>query len=196
MVQLVMSVQGKGIKDLERATRVLGSKKSHRGFSMAINRTGRKGFTQVKRAVSKQAGLTQKKTIRYGNINQQFANPGKLAHKIISTGGEVPLKAFKARETRKGVKASPFGKRQLFDGTFIKSGWWPNRRGAVGNGHVFTPDTSTNRAGRPFSRTPSGVRIPQQIVIDESKAAFERNAASLPKNINHIITRMTKGVIS
>ena len=194
---LVMSVQGDGIMKLEKATRILGSeKKARRAYSMSINRVGRKGFTKVKRVVAKQVKLTQKKVVQYGNVKQNFAHSAKLEHRITSRGGEVPLKEFRARETKRGVVANPMGKRQLFEHTFIKSGWWPTRHGPVGNGHVFSPDLSTNKAGRAFKRTRSGVSIPIQIVEDQSKAAFNANAKALPIEINKMIRKMTGGVVS
>ncbi len=181
---------------LTQAAKILGSeKKARRGYRMAINRRGGKAFTQVKHAVSKQAGLTQKHAIRYGNIKRHSASHINLEYRIVSRGGEVPLKAFKARESARGVKAAPFGKRQLFAHTFIEGGLWPRRTGPVGGGHVFTPSGGAHW-GRPFTKAHSEVYIPVEIVKDESEEAFNEAAKGLPRDIETIIGKMTKGVIS
>ena len=105
------------------------------------------------------------------------------------------MKHFKARETAKGVSAAPMGKRQVFEHTFMRGGLWPKRTGFVGQGHVFTPSASS-RWGRTFTPTQSGVLIPEQIVKDESKAAWDRAVQGLDNEVERIITKMTKGVIS
>src|SRR5690606_7015065 len=111
-----------------------------------------------------------------------------LTYEMRASGGDVALKYFDPRETRKGVSARPFGKRQVFPSTFMKGGRFPNRKGMVFNGHVMKrvgPDRF------PIEVQKSGVIIPEQMVSGETAAAFQRVVREvLPRRVEHELWRL------
>lgn len=159
----------------------------------AVNHTGDKARTVVTRTLAQQTGL------RYGVIRKAIkverASYQSLDYVMTTHGGDISLKYFKARETRAGVTASPFGKRQLFAGTFMKGGRFPNRVTAKGlNGHVYEPDRSVSKWGRPVSLVNSGVIIPAEMVKGETLSAFTDVVdRELPGRVMHEIDFLVPG---
>ncbi|PTW53907.1 minor tail protein Z (GPZ) [Breoghania corrubedonensis] len=179
--------EGGGVVRLAAAARnTLGSNKARAAFRRGINRTGDKTFTIVRRVVAKQVGLSQSKVTKKGGLQRIRANYQALEYLIISRGGFISLKEFKARQVRRGVSAAPWGKRQVF-----KSAFGP-RIGALG-GHVFHR-TSADRF--PIEKM-WGPAVPKEIVKDESRKAFDETAArELPPKIEHEIRRLMQGTAS
>ena len=143
----------------------------------ALNHTGDKARTQMVRALTTQTGLKRQVIVRALHATRAAhggpldgLGSGALSYAINSKGGDVKLQHFNARETKAGVSAAPHGKRQVFGGTFIKGGRFPNRKKAAGLwGHVW------ERAGKsrtPLSLVKSGVIIPQEMVEGQTRAAF------------------------
>ena len=106
----------------------------------------------------------------------------------------MALKYFGARETRRGVSAAPFGSRQVFSGTFIKPGRFPNRITMKKGGQVF------ERAGMsrfPIDKQKSGVVIPNEMVKGLTADAFERiGQAKLAEKVARHVKLITKGVLT
>ena len=98
------------------------------GMIRAVNHTGDKARTQMRRVLVDQTGLKMK-TIRKAVTSKRAFNGG--AYEIKSRGGDVRLMFFGARETQKGVSAAPWNKRQIYPGSFMKGGLFPNRKGMV-----------------------------------------------------------------
>jgi hypothetical protein len=99
---------------------------------------------------------------------------------------------FKARETRKGVSAQPFGRRQVFASTFMKAGFWPSRVSKPGwNGQVFI----RNAAGS-FDKVKSGVYIPKEMTQGATARAWEQGTGKLQGRIDHEVRRATRGAVS
>lgn len=195
-----------GIKRVENAMGRLDGMQKHLALQRALNHTGDKARTQVGRTLAKQTGLPYGvirkalKTNKASGARQEFfggpavvsAN-ASLSYAITSRGGDISLKYFKARETRAGVTAAPFGQRRLFARSFIKGGRFPNRVTAKGlNGHVYL---RTGQGRGPLELQDSGVIIPAEMVSGASAKAFvEVVDRDLPDRVMHEIAIIAPGV--
>lgn len=152
----------------------------------AANHTGQKAKTKVVRALTKQTGL-KRKTIAKA-VKEYKANPTHMMYEMHAKGGDIALKYFAPRETRAGVSANPFGKRQVFAGHFIKGGRFPNRSNPIIGGHVF------ERRGRerlPIDKIKSGVIIPDEMIKGETQEAFESTVRQeLAPRLYHELKRL------
>ncbi len=159
-------------------------------LARAINHTGDKAKTAMTSALTVQTGL--KKTIIVKALKVTRATAGSQAYTIRSAGGDVSLKYFGARETRGGVSAAPWGKRQVYAGTFMKGGRFPNRVAAARlNSQVFKREG----AGRtPIVKQKSGLFIPNEMVSGATAVAFDVVAQrDLPDRLAHELLRMIGG---
>ena len=201
-----------GIQRMGNMLGVLNGHQKHLSLQRAVNHTGDKARTQVIRALAKQTGLNYgviKKAVRTGrawgaseNASQFVDGRGSLEYVLSSKGGDISLKYFKARETRQGVTAAPFGKRKLFAGAFMSSGRRPNRKMAGKlNGHVYEPVNSQATGKSSWKRRirflDSGVVIPGEMLKGASRDAFMRVVdAELAKRVMHEMNRLTGGIFS
>lgn len=187
------------ITDLVRfdnALKALDDKTMRKVATRALNRTGDMGRTRVVKGLALRTGLPNKVVLRYLRVKR--AEWGALEYRITARGNDISLRHFRPRETRKGVVASPFGKRTLFPGRFMKAGLFPNRV-VVGkfNGHVFEPVGGSNAWGRPFERTQSGVVLSDEMVKEASASVWRKTVSEvLPRRLGHEIEAVTSGVIS
>lgn len=140
-----------------------------------VNQVGNRAKTQVIRALTRQTGLPRK-TIVTAIGKPATARPGRLAYEMQTAGGNIRLKYLKPRETRAGATAIPWNKRQLFAGTFILGGQFPNRHGLVRDGHVMR-----RIGGRKLTFARSGMFIPVEMTTGATAVAFEQTAAPLLK---------------
>lgn len=140
-----------------------------------INKVGDRVRTQVVRTLTKQTGLP-KKTIQKAVVTYG-ASPGKYLYTMKSAGGDIRLRFFKPRETRKGVVARPFGKHTLFAGTFMKGGKFPRRVEVA----ELSPDVwrRLNKSGTRITQQRSGVRIPVEMITGATGEAFDKMAGPL-----------------
>lgn len=152
----------------------------------AVNHTGDKARTAVRRVLVIQTGL-KPKTINKAVQSTRASAKGNPSYVIKSRGGNIRLKYFAPRETRLGVTAAPWGKRKLYATTFMKGGQFPNRVALKLNGAVVM------RAGRqrkPLVTPKSGLFIPKEMVTGASaQAFFDVVSTSLPARIAHEIKR-------
>lgn len=188
-----IEVTGDGARQFAELVRDLGNRtKVNTAAARALNHTGKVVRTRVYRTLAKQTGLkvaTTNKAMKPIN-----ATPSRLEYRIHGRGGDISLRHFKARETRKGVSAAPMNQRKVFPTTFIKGGFFPNRKTLGMNGQVFKPLPGSKQWGRPFEKQRSGVRIPEQMVAGETARAFRETVAQrLPARIAHEIQRLSKG---
>lgn len=192
----VLSIRWRDIEGMRRTENALGKLDDFdrsTAIRRAVNHTGDKAKTVVTRTLAKQTGLpyrTIKKAIKVDRADYR-----SLEYSLTTSGGDISLKYFKARETRGGVTAAPFGKRTLFPGTFMKGGRFPNRVTARGlGGHVYSPDRSASRWYRPVSFVDSGVIIPREMIKDETARAFNTTVArDLPNRTMHEISFLVPG---
>ncbi|MFG1332034.1 phage tail protein [Xanthobacter autotrophicus] len=175
---LAISVEWQGLAHiremLERAARV-----SPQAVSRALNRTAEKARTDVTRALVKQTGL------KFGAVRKATslwrASPGSLSAEIRAKGGYTSLREFGARQTKKGVSAAPWGRRQVFDHAFIVK-----RYGA----HVYKREGARRF---PILKL-YGPAIPVEMVKGASRDAFFRAVESeLPKRLDRELSRVLGG---
>ncbi len=194
---------------MEEATRALGSKaRAGTAFARALNRTGDTVRNEAGRKLSEQTGLpktTGKKAYRQGG---ERASPSSLSYIVHGQGGQVSVKYFKPRETALGVSAAPRNNRQVFVGSFMRAGWWPNRISKpnwngqvfyrVGDGHSYAglKSKGAKRSGTKFLKAKTDVVIPTEMVQGLAGDAWRDGARRLQPRIEHEVRAMTKGVVS
>jgi hypothetical protein len=193
MANISVTVRGDGIQKLEDAIKALGEKKARKAYRMAVNDAGAKTKTATGRALSKQTGLKIGVTRRA--LRPMRASDGNLSYKLEGQGGDISLKFFGPKETDDGVSASPFGKRQVFVGSFLSGGRWPGgRKGLIAGGHAFF---RSGAARMPIANVQSGVVIPAEMVKGATADTFSKiGLAELRTRVDHHVRRMTKGVVT
>lgn len=156
--------------------------KTPRIIKLAVNHTGAKATVAMRKALVPQTGLKRR------TLDKAVKGaPSGGGYVIRAQGGDVRLKYFAARETAKGVSAAPWNKRRVYSSTFIRSGWWPNRRGAIANGHVLQ---RVGAAKLPVRVVRSGLFIPTEMVSGQSEAAFYKTLdTDLAPRIAHELGR-------
>lgn len=156
-----------------------------------INQVGNRAKTQVIRNLTKQTGLPRK-TIVKAVGNPAPARAERMSYELRTRGGYIRLKYLAPRETRRGVTAKPWGKRQLFARTFMKGGAFPDRKVvAQFNGNVFR---RLNTSGTKLTQARSGMRIPTEMTTGATRAAFERTAGPLlQERVERALARHFRG---
>lgn len=195
MAGLRLTVVGNGMHRFEEAVETLGEKRARVAYRRAINEAGRDTKAPTTRALAKQTGL------KYGVVRRALretkASASTLTYVLRGQGGDIALKHFGAKETRKGVTAAPFGQRRLFPGRFMKGGFFPKRKTLKLGGHVFRPNFGTKKWGRDFTLQKSGVIIPNEMVTGITAEAFQRiGQQKLGEKVARHIRLSTKGVLS
>lgn len=147
-----------------------------------INQVGARAKTQVIRNLTKQTGLPRKTIVKaVGEPNK--AGGKKLSYEMVTRGGQVRLKYLSPRETKPGVVAKPFGKRTLFQHTFMLGGQFPNRHGGKFDGHVMRRTGFGKRTdgstGVRLTQVRSNVVIPTEMTTGATAAAFNKIAGPL-----------------
>lgn len=187
-----------GINRFHKATKALSDRQMRTALSRAVNHTGGVTRTQVREKLARQTGL-KLKTIRKA-VRSNKSNAGTLTYTMKSFGGDISLKYFSAKETRRGVTAKPFGKKTQFAGHFIKAGRFPLARRVLPrklNGHVFEPTGTSTRWGRSIELRKSGVVIPEQMVTGKTADAFAQTSAQrLPDRVAYEVRQLTGGVVT
>ncbi|CAK00982.1 hypothetical protein [Bartonella tribocorum] len=98
---------------------------------------------QVERFTEKQVtdiSSAQIKRIRRGVYIKDKATAQFLETDIIGSGTPIPLKFFKARETKRGVTYTLFKKKEILPHGFIMGGSFPKRVELKMGGNVFQRD--------------------------------------------------------
>ncbi|WP_139413551.1 hypothetical protein [Bartonella mastomydis] len=98
---------------------------------------------QVERFTEKQVAdlsSAQPKRVKKGVYIKDKATAQFLETDIIGSGTPIPLKFFKAKETKRGVTYKLFGKKQILPHGFIKGGSFPKRVDLKMGGNVFQKD--------------------------------------------------------
>lgn len=179
-----------GLKKFERAMNILGGTGMNIIGSRAVNWTGDRTRTKVRIALRQQTGLKRKTIVKA--IKVERSTPTTLRYEMRGRGGDIALKHFGARETRKGVSAAPFGRRRVFPGTFIRGGTFPARKDIGKGGQVFKR-TSTRRT--PIEKQLSGVVIPAEMIKGKTKLAFDITSRQLDTRMAHELRVATDGVV-
>jgi hypothetical protein len=154
-------------------------------LNRAVNHTGSKALTQMRRVLVDQTGLKRKTLLRAVKGTKAF---GPRPYVIRSKGGDIRLQFFGARETRKGVSAAPWNERRIYPSTFTKGGRFPNRVG-LNLGGVVMKRVGKHR--KPLQTIRSGLFIAEEMVKGQSEAAFYATIdRDLPDRIAHELYRV------
>lgn len=133
-------------------------------LATAVSTVGPQATSAMKRVLPGQTGLKAK------TINKALKGRSSGAVYVIrSHGGNIRLKFFNPRETAKGVTAAPWSSRRLYPATFIRAGWWPNRKQPIAGGQVLQ---RVGRSKYPIKVVRSGLFIPEEMVKGASASAF------------------------
>ena len=156
-------------------------------INRAVNRTGEMARTQMVKVLVPQTGLKYRAVRSALKLTKAGSSSGSAV--IKSRGGDIRLKFFGPRETRKGTSAAPRSRRQVFAGTFMKGGLFPDRKTIrFGKGQVFKRVGSSRL---PIVHARSGVFIPEEMIRDASATAFYSTVARvLPDRLAHELLRM------
>ena len=200
---LTLTITGDGLVRLHQAVKALGEQKARVAYSRAINHTGRVAGTETGRALADQTGLPKSTGRKAVTRKVDRSQPSTLTYTIHGKGGDVSLRYFKPRETRKGVTASPWNKRQLYPSSFMRAGWWPKRVSKQNwNSQVFrrtgiVKKTDAHPGGMDqFEKVKSGLFVPTEMVRGEVAATWNRSAQRLQRRVVHEVRRVTKGVVT
>jgi hypothetical protein len=182
-------IDTKEIANVERVFREAGPK-APIVIARALNRTGDMTVTQVVRALTEQTGLKRKTIVKA--VKKKRARVGALRYELKSRGGNVALKYFGARETRRGVSAAPWNARKVFPGTFMRGGRFPARVALKMGGHAFA---RTGASRLPIAKQKSGLFIPNEMVEGKTAEAFLRTVhAVLPARLQHELAVLLGGI--
>jgi hypothetical protein len=164
----------------------LAQQRAPAAIGRAIKRTGDMTATRVVRSLTAQTGLKRPVIVRA--VKKQ---PAGMQYRLKTRGGNVALKYFKARETRKGVSAAPWNARRVFTGTFIKGGLFPKRKALNLGGQVFA---RTGASRVPIAKQKSGLFIPTEMISGATRATFLNAVRTiLPPRLQHEISAILKG---
>jgi len=169
-----IDIETAGIKDLSRLYMSMGGYRKRKITARALNRVGSMARTQHVRYIAKSSGARSTTVRRFMRTKRADAGgSGRQTYEMQFTGGYLSLKEFRPRQTRRGVSASPWGKRQRFKGTFL------NRK--MG-GHVYKREGS---ARFPIKKL-YGPAIPMEAAMaDAQQVVNEVARAHLPRRIEH-----------
>lgn len=109
----------------------------------AVNRTAVTIRSESVRAIARRMGVTQKPVRDRSRIRRAAPKPSQLHATVTFRGRSFNLIRFKARQTKRGVSAAPWGRRRIFPHTFIAT--------IRTNPGVFV---RTKEGGRRVGRTP------------------------------------------
>lgn len=125
-----------------------------RAAARALNRTATTVRANSIRAIAKDMGVKQRVVRDRTRIKRAHPNRLDQGAQVIFRGRRLNLIRFGARQTRRGVSATPWGKRRIFPQTFLVdlgTGLFVGIRKRVGGGqrHERVEDVQrTRRVGR------------------------------------------------
>lgn len=185
MVQIIIAPADNVLARYSNQIGAIGSEKAHTAFARAINRTVDMVYTQTVRTLVKQTSAPRAVVIAAMRKKRASTSGGALEGAVVATGRHLPLKLFKPRQFKAGTKATVWGKRQMFAGTFM--GPKPGAVAMALGGHVW----KRAGAGRLPIEKLFGPSIPVEMVKDQSAAQFQAIAPPiLARRIEHEIGRL------
>jgi hypothetical protein len=162
----------------EAACNRLGEGEARRAFSMALNKEGRKSFTQLRRALSQQSSIPR------GAVNAatRFKSSTRATMSTVTsgTGRHLPLSFFGAKQFSYGVRAKIWGKAQSFRSAFVVKRY---------GGGVFK---RTGKARFPIEQL-WGPSVPKEMLRDEAYAAWTDQHPRVLKESGRLIELMLTG---
>lgn len=187
MTTVSLTLDTKPIADLALALAAAG-KKLPSAQSLVLNRVVTRARAKVVPALTEQTGLSRRIIVKA--VRTLRASPQNLRAGLVSRGGEISYRYFRAREEGSGVAATVAGKRVTITGGFRRSGRAPNRYMVRRlGGQVYV--NSSRRWGGEIEMQKSGVYIPEEMVRRESLKAFEDAVVNeLPAEIAREIAKI------
>jgi hypothetical protein len=172
----------------------------------AINHTGAKTRTAMKKSLTAQTGLkagTIDKALKAtkaadGGLNGFVAGKGSLEYVVRSRGGDISLKYFRPQEKGAGVIAKPWGRDTFFKGAFRKSTYVKQGKkkllykrliNAKFHGHAMI-NVEGGKWGGKMKAMKSGVVIPEEMITGATEAAFFQTSGELAKRLEHELMRI------
>ena len=153
----------------------------------SLKEIGKFARKELTRDISKQMGSLQTHTKR--KITLQVKTIGLNQSAIVtSTGGPLPLRSFKPRQSRAGVTATAWGKSKLYPRLFVR----PGKMG----GHVFkTIKGVKTRSGRPRIKKTWGPGIAKEAADTNLQRDLYSNVVKrLPVIMDREYSRMVRGI--
>lgn len=128
----------------------------------ALNRTGDHANTLTVRELAGITGLKQK-DVRAA-MTRVRANFSNLTYRLAAIGRALNLIRFGARQTKKGVSASAWGKRKIYRGTFIAN---QGRTVFVRTSHARLPIKAVHGPSLPreFGRAEFMARLKEAVTV-------------------------------
>lgn len=162
----------------EAACTRLGEGEARRAFSMALNKEGRKAFTQLRRSLALQSSIPR------GAVNAatrfQSATRATLSTVTAGSGCHLPLSFFGAKQFTYGVRAKICGRAQTFRSAFVVKRY---------GGGVFK---RTGKARFPIEQL-WGPAVPVEMMRDEAFAAWEGQHPRVLTESARLIALMMSG---
>ena len=167
------------------ASNALAGQKKFVALSRAVNHTGDKVNTQVRRAISKRTSVPPMALEKYGALKKRLSTPATLTYEIKSSGKGIPYKAMGARQTRVGVSVMAWGRRFVIPHAFIGQGSL--------NGNVFIRRGSSRHPIKALT----GPSIPKELVKHYVDQVFHTTVTrELPPRVEHEVRRLTNGIFA
>ncbi|GHA13462.1 hypothetical protein GCM10007989_05080 [Devosia pacifica] len=189
-MSIKIEFHGEGLPKFQDAVEALGEGKATSAYRKALNSTGKKVFTQVKRSVAKQMGTSQRNVVKHGGMKRVPASGAHLVTTIEAKGNYLPLSDFKSRQVGAGASAAPWATRRIFRGTFIIAKLGGNVFRRTGK---FSPASGRHNAIEKLW----GPAVPKEMVRDESAATFDRVVRTeLAPEVNRLLKLMSNGALS
>ena len=162
----------------EAACHRLGEGDARRAFSMALNKEGRKSFTQMRRALSVQSSIPR------GAVDASMRFKGSTRSTMSTTtsgsGRHLPLSFFGAKQFSYGVRAKIWGRAQTYRSAFVVK--------RFGNS-VFK---RTSKARFPIEQL-WGPAVPTEMLRDEALAAWRDQHPRVLSESTRLIGLMLAG---
>lgn len=162
----------------EAACNRLGEGDARRAFSMALNKEGRKSFTQLRRSLSLQSSIPRAAVSAATRFKS--ATRATLSTVTAGSGRHLPLSFFGAKQFSYGVRAKIWGRAQTFRSAFVVKRY--------GNG-VFK---RTAKARFPIEQL-WGPSVPKEMMRDEAYAAWQAQHPRILTESARLIAVMLSG---
>lgn len=185
MTAIIFQWTGDGIARLTTATQALEGSRKFAALRRALNHTGDKAFTLVKRTLAKQMGLSSQALFKDGRtLVKRRAMGANLEYQIVSGGRAVRMKEFRWHKTAHGITAYPWNVRHSFRAAFVIPSY---------GGNLYR---RLERTRFPIEAL-LGPNINKELIKDATAAAFNQVVnASLPARVEHEVRVLTNGVVS
>ena len=199
MTSMTIEWSGNGVARITTAVEALAGTQKHKALQRAVNHVGAKTFTQTKRSLAKQMGVTQKALTEGGRtLTAHPAYGGDLSYHIRTGGRAMRLKAFKPNPSEPGARppsltAAPWGNRRAF-----KRAFWIGAGAKWGLGAKSEANIYMRLGKKRFPvKSLYGPNLNKELVKDTVAANFFAIVRrDLPARVAHEINVITRGIVA